>query len=624
MKPSFWISKITVAGHPTLPDSTVHFTNGLNIVCGQSNTGKSWVLQTVDYMFGMEAKDFVIEKEFGYTEVNMTVRTPFGVLTLKRPISEGQNNIEVTSTDMRIPSGQYKRANTKTSASLNSLWMRLAGFDNPDELKVIKNQNYEVKSLTWRTLWHVFYANEESIAKKSPILLPEQTTAQTAAKCALAAFITGKDYAAYARDESAETKKLRNNAIIDYLTPIPAELAQRIEIIETELKNSDQPQGQTVFEELATQVTKVNALIEQAAHEGNLVTTKLQTVRDQMAESSALRHRYEELASSYQAKINRFDFVHEGHALTHTIPTPKLCPICEQNLPDSKTRALPEPDPRERQNLLTRLEGLEQTITQMETKHELLAQQEQELASHSLRITTHIEQHLRPQLQALSASIAANDALIAMKTELEELRERKDAIEYEISERKAKTFPKGSFKAIDEFPEDFWEAMSEELLNTLGACAFPRLERATFSREQFDAVINGKTKRKHGKGYRSFINTAVLLTLRQHFASNEAAHNPSILMIDTPLLGLDDPQLDPELQELRETIPLALYDLLAERQDLGQMIIVDNIKNMPDINQLKSRCNLIHFTKNKNHGRYGFLEGIYDENLTDMEKPDAQ
>ena len=113
-----------------------------------------------------------------------------------------------------------------------------------------------------------------------------------------------------------------------------------------------------------------------------------------------------------------------------------------------------------------------------------------------------------------------------------------------------------------------------------------------------------------------------MLALREYLASEDATHNPGLLIIDTPLLGLDDPQLDPELQEARETIPAALYDYLALEQDGGQMIIADNTKFMPDIEPLKDRCNLIVFMKREGEGRYGFLLDAQDEDLIDLEGTD--
>lgn len=114
MKPGFWITHITVAGHPTHEDSRISLTDGLNIVCGPSNTGKSWVLQSIDYMFGAAAKEFSIDEQSGYTEVRMGVHTPFGQLTLTRPIGQGHTIVDVTSTDMRIPSGNTGSTRPKT------------------------------------------------------------------------------------------------------------------------------------------------------------------------------------------------------------------------------------------------------------------------------------------------------------------------------------------------------------------------------------------------------------------------------------------------------------------------------------------------------------------------------
>lgn len=165
--------------------------------------------------------------------------------------------------------------------------------------------------------------------------------------------------------------------------------------------------------------------------------------------------------------------------------------------------------------------------------------------------------------------------------------------------------------------------MGTNLLDTLGVCAFPTLKTATFSRQLFDATINGKSKAKQGKCYRSFVNTAVMLSLRNYLASDEASHNPGLLVIDTPLRGLDDQQLDPELMDVREKIPQALYEHLINVQDQGQIIIVDNTKFMPDLDSIETDCNLIYFTRRTDQGRFGFLIDMTDEDLKDQEVIDG-
>ncbi|RYE37032.1 MAG: exonuclease, partial [Sphingobacteriales bacterium] len=47
----FYIKQISYKG-PMEADATLHFEKGLNIVAGASDTGKSFILDTIDYMMG--------------------------------------------------------------------------------------------------------------------------------------------------------------------------------------------------------------------------------------------------------------------------------------------------------------------------------------------------------------------------------------------------------------------------------------------------------------------------------------------------------------------------------------------------------------------------------------------
>lgn len=444
MTPGFWISSITVAGHPTRPDSSVGFESGLNVIYGPSNSGKSWVLQCIDYMFGLKTDDFVLDENSGYTEVRMGMRTAQGSLTLSRPIGEGANNIEVSSTFPRNESGTYKGQSSGRSSLLSSVWLELIGYDAPENLKIIKNQNFETQALTWRTFWHALYADEDRISTKKPILLPLQTTAQPAFKCALASLITGEDYAAYARDESGETRKLRNNAIIDYLEPLPKQLEERIELIDKALGSSDPAEIQRRIDELTAELERVQQRITHATVQGQDIVARLQQVRDSLAEFRTLRKRYEELAASYRARIERFDFVENGHTRTAHREPGTTCPVCTQTLPPETRSAVPEPDPRERHDLAARLNDLRQTIHQMDLERAPLQEQEQDLAAEAERIARRVSGELEPQLQALSTSLASHNAIIAMQAQREQHLERKQAIEEELEERKTRTSPRAT------------------------------------------------------------------------------------------------------------------------------------------------------------------------------------
>lgn len=619
MTPKFWISSVTVAGHPLKPDSSVQFTRGLNVICGPSNSGKSWVLDCIDYAFGKEASKFVLDESNGYTEVRLRLSTPEGRITLNRPIGKGNTNVDVASTHPKIESGTYKSRHTRNHRSVDSILLRLIGFENPEKLKVITNQDFKTKAFTWRTFWPSCYADEDRIAIKTSVLLPTQNTSSTAAKCALASLITGRDYAAWARDESTDTKKLKNNAVLEYLEQQPEKLAMRIESIEKALGASNEDEIKHRISEISQRMDQVQQRVALAMTEGRRIVGQLQQVREGLAESNALGARYEELAASYRARIDRFDFVQQGMHLLSEHPAAHSCPVCDRELDPAMTNDVPDPNPAERDELVQRLADLNQTLQQMGEDQGALQLEQESLQAQADQINQLIRGELQPELDSLRTALDGHTALVAMRAERNEIISQQDRIAEEIKKRREKQFTKGTFNPLGEFPDSFWTAMGTNLLDTLGACAFPALETAEFSRQLFDATINGKSKAKQGKGYRSFVNTAVMLSLRDYLASTEARHNPGLLVIDTPLLGLDDQQLDPELMDVREKIPQALYEHLINVQDQGQIIIADNTKFMPDLDSIDNDCNVIRFTRRTDQGRFGFLIDMTDEDLKDQE-----
>ncbi len=622
MTPKFWIRSVTVAGHPLKPDSSVQFTPGLNVICGPSNSGKSWVLDCIDYALGKEANKFVLDESNGYTEVRLRISTSEGNIALKRPIGKGNTNVEVVSTDRRIESGTYKSRHTKNHESVDSILIRLIGYENPEKLMVITSQDFKTKAFTWRTFWPACYADEDRIASKSSVLLPTQNTSVPAAKCALASLVTGRDYAAWARDESTDTKKLKNNAVIEYLEQQPEKLAARIEQIEKTLGTSDEDEIRHLISEISRRAEQVQQRIALATAEGRRIVGQLQQVREGLAESSALGARYEELAASYRARIDRLDFVQQGMHLLSEHSEAHSCPVCDRELDPAMPNEAPEPNLAERDELVQRLSDLNQTLRQMGDDQAAQQHKQDALQAQADQINQLIKGELQPELDSLRTALDGHTALVAMCAERDELISQQDRIAEEIKERREKQFTKGTFSPLGEFPETFWTVMGTNLLDTLGACAFPALKTAVFSRQLFDATINGKSKAKQGKGYRSFVNTAVMLALRDFLASDEASHNPGLLIIDTPLLGLDDQQLDPDLMDVREKIPQALYEHLINVQDRGQIIIADNTKFMPDLDAIDNDYNLIRFTRRTDQGRFGFLIDMTDEDLKDQEPTD--
>lgn len=67
---NFYIERLIVTGNGKEP-SILEFKEGLNIVCGPSDTGKSYVLECIDYLFGSDKIRF--DRNTGYDWVKLII-----------------------------------------------------------------------------------------------------------------------------------------------------------------------------------------------------------------------------------------------------------------------------------------------------------------------------------------------------------------------------------------------------------------------------------------------------------------------------------------------------------------------------------------------------------------------
>ncbi len=94
----FYIEKLVVTGSGKI--SVIEFSDGLNFIIGPSNTGKSLISDSIDYLFGYEPsknEPFRFDPSFGYDVFTLHTRTPNGTVIFQRKY--GATAISVSGTD---------------------------------------------------------------------------------------------------------------------------------------------------------------------------------------------------------------------------------------------------------------------------------------------------------------------------------------------------------------------------------------------------------------------------------------------------------------------------------------------------------------------------------------------
>lgn len=215
----FYIKQLSASGKGVLY-SAIDFDKGLNIIHGPSNTGKSYVLSCINFMFGSDDIPFT-KAATGYNIIVMRLENEDGdYAILERQIVDGKNGeigdgkVKVISTMESKPDGEYGIRNREYSNFL----LYLFGIDEFHE--IISSQDYTTSNLTVRTFFHFFFLDEEHIFKKDTALYSSSYKRPTASIMSLLFLLEGRDYKEIIPEESVGEQKRRaiqKSGVIIYL-----------------------------------------------------------------------------------------------------------------------------------------------------------------------------------------------------------------------------------------------------------------------------------------------------------------------------------------------------------------------------------------------------------------------
>ena len=230
-----------------------------------------------------------------------------------------------------------------------------------------------------------------------------------------------------------------------------------------------------------------------------------------------------------------------------------------------------------------------------------------------------IETELTPQANKLREGIKQYRSYIQLQQESSVLHNiSQDWITELQKQEDSEDSDKPKFKPKEYFPEGFNTRIDKIAYSIFTDCKYESLNTAHFNMGTFDLEVNGLAKEdSHGKGYWAFINTVLGLTFRQYL-QEYAVYKPGIFVIDTPLLGLDQGVEDNAPTSMRT----ALFQYFLDHQSNGQMIVVENTKDLPHLDYETGGAKVIEFTQNKykskyKESRYGFLHDVYSSRERD-------
>lgn len=604
----FYIKKIIVSGIGHEP-SSVEFIDGLNLVVGPSNTGKSHIMKCVDYLFGFSdtAKHpFSFNNKWGYTDIEIVLETSKGTVILTRKI--GEKNIYVSGSNESIRPGVYNIGSGKNS--INTIWLKLVGIE--DNHQILSKKTGETQSLTWRSMMHLFFVAQADMARTSSVLLNPKTITPTPSQAALLFLLTGQDAIKPPKKESKETKEARKDEVIQFIRTTLQRIDERIEKLEKEQENYILPDINGSVAEVYSEIDRIQAEIDESISESKSLMNRIYEHNGRISELNTILKSFDVLRNQYEVDIDRLAFIVDGESHLSNAGMLSHCPICNGVLPPEQKLSYSAAARVDLEHIASHLHELQKAYADTLEQREKTTSVVAALEKQRKEVDDYIRITLSPQLDSLKNLLAAYKLSIQHAQELATIKSEKTLYEADLYawEHKEIDVEKESIDLSDAYTFDIIKKLNEKVSSILKFIHFPGYSSVRFDWDTFDFTIQDMPKdATNGGGYSSVLNAVELLALREvlhEFGKNEIG----ILLLDSALTQLSESVYSEKGNIIRDS----LIRYMLTHQAIGQIIIVEQRDKMPDWIMTTKECNIIEFTKSKDIGIYGFLNDVYEEN----------
>jgi len=603
----FFIKWLRLTG-PGVPVAEVEFTQGLNVIAGASDTGKTYIEECIDFVFGKGTVPRPIDKAKSYDTVEICLHSNASGedLILHRPLAGDALRLKAPRVPDRTLGAKH---DAKQKDNVSTFLLELSGFP---AARIKTNQRGETRSFTFRDLSRLILIDEESVIKTDSPFLGGERIAVTGDMGVFRFLIGGVDDSAVIAKPDPKLQKAKTEGQAELLKSMIEKATVRLNEMEA---GTSELELQAQLTRLAVSIQKVtDELLGQQELATTLETRRLRsweahkTVQSRLHVLEELQKRFLLLDGQYASDLRRLETISEVSFRLGQLPMER-CPICGSNSEhhDATHRSsgfsseeIARASDSEARKLRVLRADLEKTLSDTQEEVTGLQGQRARLARETAALDHELKTSLQPVIRQLlekRQELQDKHSQIVRATDLNGRIEEMRALLKDLGETKKKD---GRATAKSIVTVDLVEDFCLEVEGLLRSWEFPNLTRVTYSEEDHDLVVSGQRRGSHGKGVRAITHAAFTIALMKYCRARQKPH-PGLVVIDSPLVVYSQPEPD------EKTFPVDVkdnfYRTLAKDFMNEQIIILEN--DLPS-EDLADKINLIKFSGSTT-GRWGFI-----------------
>jgi hypothetical protein len=569
----------------TKPLATVDFDPSLTVIYGASDTGKSFVAESIEYMLGGSKLDLVSEAE-GYSQILLGLELDDGTpLTLLR-VPES-NTIHVHWDDLReqvTRPSDFDVTAVHTARSKNSLSQFLLGRLEWDDLRIRTNDAGGTRELRLSDLVHLSVVPENRMVdKRSPVLHSSSANGKTMAASVMRLLLTGEGDTEITPGMNAGQRRV-NKGQVSLLDRIIVDLQNKLTTSENigELRDRHR-RLQTTIDGYSRAVDAITQQHLSSVAERMTLTEELAEIEARLAEVSDLMSRFTLLEKQYRSDIDRLVMVTEAGNLLGFFKV-GTCVFCgaepQHQHPDHSERETTQLHlavETEMAKTTSLLDDLWPTMRDMRSQLEELSSRREALKASAARLDADISVtrgKLAPLREDMDQHLAVRSAIerdLDLHQRIEELEERRSQLDG------AAATP--AHRPTDYIPNRTLSAFDQVLQHTLEAWKVPSVEYAEYDQYQMEIRAGNRLRASRGKGVRSVLHSAFTTALAHYCRDHDRPH-PGLVVLDSPVVTYRGPHSDPQGDAPGDDVPMTSTVVDHFYRNMltfpGQVIIFEN------------------------------------------------
>jgi hypothetical protein len=599
----------------TAPVAEVAFSDGVNVISGPSDTGKSFIVSAIDYMLGSSDLQSVDELP-AYNRMLLQLDLLNGdgsqSLTLSRDLKGGRIDLHEGSinspSDSEAIQSLSPKASGKSANNLSSFLLESLGLTN---VLLRTSKLNAARSLSFRDLAHVSIIDETRMqSRQTPIYTSGMPTQRTVERSLFKFLLDGSDDSGLT--EIPPPKEVKA------LEGVRSELLDRVvAVLGSDLPGMDPDQLSAQLARLTSAIDRYDEDMSEAVDARDGVAAERidvrQNIQRSQGELASLRETYNRfvlLAQQYDSDLERLEMIREGGTLL-TWANHDVCVLCGaapehqdwSNHQASEVVSLAEAVDAEVEKTRQLAADLAETIRSTRVRARAIRDEITQARERSGTLTGQLaalDAGLKPRRAGLGRMIAERSKLEQMLLTHRQVR-AVERIRAEFVDEAGESAPQSMPFPSAAMLDDYCAIVRSTLLawRVRGATAV-RIDETSA-----DLVVGGRPRSGRGKGVRALQHAAFTVGLLR-FCANHQRSFPGFAVIDSPLVTYREPDEDPVFDEeapSKSTVAELFYSNLLSSSDF-QIIVMENVD--PPTELIPS-LNWIEFTANEMTGRYGLF-----------------